>query len=439
MKFFDRTQELSLLREIREKSLDNAQLTVITGRRRVGKTQLIKAALGDRPYLYFYVSRKSEKVLCAGFQQQIQEVLDIPVLGTTERIEELIKFIFEISVKTPVTLVFDEFQEFYRVEPSIFSSLAALWDAYEKTAKLNLIVCGSMNRLINKIFRDSAEPLYGRNTASIKVEPFKISVLKDILAYHKPNYSNEDLLALWTFTGGVARYVQQLMDGHALDRESMIRFIFQEGSSFIDEGLMILVQEFGKDYGIYFSILSAIAAGATDHAQIKNEIGTDVGTFLSRLENDYSLVRRKVPLFADIRQKNSHYQIDDCFFRFWFRFVYKYQYLVELGRFDKLQEVVRRDFNVFSGFALERYFQWQFLESTSYTRMDAWWDRKGENEIDLVCEDEFSNRLDFYEIKRDPARIDLELLRRKAEAFFAKNPTLAQRVTNFKGLSLDDL
>ena len=89
MKFFDRTQEIALLREIREKSLDNAQLTVITGRRRVGKTQLIKAAFGDRPYLYFYVSRKSEKVLCANFQQQIQEVLGIPVLGTTEHIEDL--------------------------------------------------------------------------------------------------------------------------------------------------------------------------------------------------------------------------------------------------------------------------------------------------------------------------------------------------------------
>ena len=67
MKFFDRTQEIALLREIREKSLDNAQLTVITGRRRVGKTQLIKAALGDRPYLYFYDSRKNEKDQCAGF------------------------------------------------------------------------------------------------------------------------------------------------------------------------------------------------------------------------------------------------------------------------------------------------------------------------------------------------------------------------------------
>ena len=395
--------------------------------------------MGDGPYLYFYVSRKSEKVLCADYQQQIQDVLHVPMLGTSERVENLLKLIFEISVKEPVTLVIDEFQEFYRVNPSLFSVLADLWDEFEKRAKINLIVCGSVNRLMNKIFRDDSESLYGRNTSMIRVDPFKISVLKEILKTHKPDYSADDLLSLWTFTGGVARYVQHLMDAGACDRESMIRFIFREGSSFLDEGLMILVQEFGKDYGIYFSVLSAIAAGSTDHAQIKNEVGTDVGTFLSRLETDYSLVRRKIPIFAGGRMKGAHYQIDDCFFRFWFRFIYKYQYLVELGRFDQLQDIVRRDFNVFSGYALERYFYWRMLEESSCTRMDAWWDRKGENEIDLICDDEFADTLHFYEIKRDPSRIDLDALRKKTKSFFAKHPELVSRKVCCKGLSMDDM
>ena len=439
MKFFDRKSEIAALREIRAKSEVNAQFTVVTGRRRVGKTQLIKAAMGDSPYLYFYVGRKSEKVLCSGYQQQMHEVLGVPTIGTAEQVEDLLKVVFEISTKNPVTVVFDEFQEFYRVNPSVFSSLADLWDDYEKRAKLNLIVCGSVNRLMSRIFRDDAEPLYGRNTNMLRVDPFKVSVLKEILATYKPTYDPDDLLALWTFTGGVARYVQHLMDAGAYDRESMIKYIFRDGSPFLDEGLMILVQEFGKDYGIYFSILSAIAAGATEHSQIKNEVGTDVGTFLARLEDDYSLISRKLPIFNDTKGKNSHYQIDDCFFRFWFRFVYKYQYLVELGRFDQLQNIVRRDFDMFSGFALERYFRWKFQEDTEYTRMDAWWDRKGENEIDLVCDDEFNGRLDFHEIKREADRIDLKMLEQKARSFFIKHPELSSRKASYMGLSMDDM
>ena len=74
MRFFDRASEIASLREIRDKANVSARFTVITGRRRVGKTQLIKRALEDRPYLYFYVARKSEKDLCAGFQRQIEQL-----------------------------------------------------------------------------------------------------------------------------------------------------------------------------------------------------------------------------------------------------------------------------------------------------------------------------------------------------------------------------
>ncbi len=439
MRLYDREKEVAYLRDIRQKSQENARFTVITGRRRVGKTQLIQSAMGDAPYLYFYVGRKSEKDLCAGFQSLMKTVLGIPTVGAAEHFEDLAEVIFDEAEKRPITLVIDEFQDFYRVNPSVFSAMASLWDRHEKTAKLNLIVGGSINRLMNRIFRDEQEPLYGRNTGSLRIAPFKASVLKKILADHAPNYANDDLLALWTFTGGVARYVQRLMDDGAFTREAMIKSIFSEGSSFLDEGLSLLVQEFGRDYETYFSILSAIASGDTEYSQIKNAVGADVGAHLAKLENDYGLVRRKVPAFAKVSTKNSHYEIDDCFFRFWFRFVFKYQYLVELGRFEQLQELVSRDFDAFSGFALERYFAWKFADESSCTRMGAWWDRKGENEIDLVCEDELANRIDFCEVKRDARRFDEALLRRKAEAFFAANPQKRSRQIACRSLSLDDM
>ena len=114
-------------------------------------------------------------------------------------------------------------------------------------------------------------------------------------------------------------------------------------------------------------------------------------------------------------------------------------YLKELQRFDVMRDYAARDYETFSGYALERYFQWKFTEEMKYTRMDAWWDRKGENEIDLVCDDEVSGRIVFYEIKRDASKIDLTDLERKSQAFFAKNPWLMARKVTFAGLSIEDM
>ena len=221
-------------------------------------------------------------------------------------------------------------------------------------------------------------------------------VLKKILSDNSPEYSNEDLLALWTMTGGVARYVEQLIDDGAFTRKSMLDSVFRLDSSFLDEGMSILVQEFGREYGIYFSIMSAIASGHTEYSQIKNDVGTDVGAHLAKLENEYGLVRRRLPILAVPNTRHAVYEIDDCFFRYWFRFVWKNMYLKELQRFDVMRELAERDYDVFSGHALEWYFRWKFIEEKKYTRIDAWWDRKGENEIDLVCDDEMSRRLDFF-------------------------------------------
>ena len=151
------------------------------------------------------------------------------------------------------------------------------------------------------------------------------------------------------------------------------------------------------------------------------------------------MIRRKLPAFSAGSSRQSNYEIEDCFFRFWFRFVWKNMYLRELQRFDVMRNYAARDFEVFSGYALERYFYWKFVEEKRYTRMDAWWDRKGENEIDLVCDDEINGNLDFFEVKRNPAKINLQSVERKSVAFFAKNPLLAKRNARFAGLSIEDM
>ena len=443
MKFFGRAAEIKELRAIRKLSKSTARMTVLTGRRRVGKTKLVRQALDDggaTPFLYFLVTRAPQSSVCENLQAEIARVFGRPMPGRIERFSDIFRFVMEKAVSTPLTLVVDEFQEFDRTAPEVYSEVAGVWDELHGKARINLVFCGSVNRLMNKVFFSYAEPLYGRNTGRLDLKPFPVSTLKEIFAScSRGKHTTSDFIDLWTMTGGVARYVELFMDCGAFSRAAMLKTVFGPVATLIDEGKTVLVEEFGRDYGTYFAILAGIASGKTTFAELKNLFNADIGGYLTKLERDYSIISQTQPVFERARNKNCHYRIDDCFFRFWFRFVYRNQSMIELGRFKELQTLVARDIDAFSGYALERYFRWKFTEETTYTRMGGWWDRKGENEIDLVCEDEINGRIDFYEVKRDPSRIDLVALKSKTEAFFEKNPTLRSLESDCRGLSLSDV
>ena len=441
MKFFGRKKEIAALRRIRAMAAENARMTVLTGRRRVGKTALVREALDDgkMPYVHLPITRQPEVTLCEQLQAECEEVLHLNVHGTCKRFGELFKELMAESVKRPFTLVLDEFQEFDRTNPGVYGDIQSVWDRYQSRSKVNLVISGSVNRLMNKIFFCDSEPLYGRNTGHLQLQPFEVSLIKEIFRTYHPKYKPSDLLALWTLTGGVARYVDLLMSEKAYTRKAMLETVFDPTSFYLDEGRTILADEFGPDYGTYFTILAVLSSGQTTSAELKNVLGCEVGGYLAKLENQYGIISKKQPLFEKPSAKNCHYQIEDCFFRFWFRFVFKNRYLQELGRYDRMRELAERDFDAFAGYSLERYFYWKMREERSFTRMGAWWDRKGENEIDLVCEDEAKGSLSLFEVKTDARRLDLDALRVKAGAFLAKNPEKRELDLSFGGLSLDDM
>lgn len=436
MKFYDREQEIAFLRETREAAKKAARFTVVTGRRRIGKTTLLKTAYDDRPFAYFFVSRKAEAELCETYLEEITEKLGIPALGSSRSFSEIFRYLMQLSQTQSFTLVIDEFQDFFRVNKSIFSEMQNIWDTYEKTSRINLIVCGSIYSMMQKLFKDKKEPLYGRNTGELKVKPFRPSVLKQIMADYNPGYTKEDLLALFTFTGGVARYVNQLVDANALDKDAMIRQIISPSSTFLTEGKNNLIEEFGKDYGIYFSILSCIARGKNTRGEIEDVIGKEVGGYLTNLEKEYELIAKRQPMFEKSSNKNVRYELDDVFYSFWFRFIFKYNYILEIENYSKLQEIIGRDYDTFSGLMLERYFHRAAVETGKYTRIGRWWDRKGENEIDMIAADELSGSVTFFEIKRRQDEISIGVLRQKAEAFLRATGQFNGFNYSYEGLSM---
>ncbi|MBD5356366.1 MAG: AAA family ATPase [Bacteroides sp.] len=439
MKFFDREKEVALLQEINQKSLTNAQFTVLTGRRRIGKTTLVFKAYQNQPIIYLFVSRKSEKDLCSGFMREIESKVGIPMLGNANTFGEVFEYLMKLSRERPLTVFIDEFQDFKFVNPSVFSDIQRIWDLNKEHGKINLIVGGSINSLMNEIFRDNKQPLYQRETRFIKLHGFSPSVLKDILSYYHPNYTHEDLLALYSFTGGVAKYVELFIDNQIFTCQQMVDFMVRDGSTFLDEGKVMLIGEFGKEYGTYFSILSAIAGGHTTRNEIEDKVGKEIGGYLSKLENDYELISKRQPIYEKTTNKNVTYSLKDNFLTFWFRFIFKFGYMLEIGSYRKLREVIMRDYETFSGCMLERYFRDKLAEGEEFTRIGGWWDRKGGNEIDIVTAEDFERKLDFIEVKRQPERFKPSLLEEKIKFFFQAHKELASFIYTSRCLSMEDM
>ena len=438
MQFFDRQREKEWLQTTLKQSETNAQFTVLSGRRRIGKTSLVLHAYQDIPFLYFFVAKKTETDLCSDFAQEISTKLQIPIIGKVDRFATLFELILQQAQRRNITLFIDEFQDFKRVNAGIYSEMQKLWDLYKSTAKINLIVGGSVKSLMQKLFEDKAEPLYGRQTQQIMLTPFAPSVLKEILHTYNPHYQPDDLLALYALTGGVAKYVELLMDAGATTKQKMLDYIIRPNSIFINEGKNLLIEEFGRDYGVYFSILSAIATGHTQRNQLEDIVGKEIGGYLSSLENIYGLIRKQAPLYSTT-SKNIRYELHDSFLIFWFRYIFKYNYMLEVGAYLQLRTLIDADYDTFTGKRLEAYFKDALIEQQRFTRIGGWWSRDGKTEIDLIGINELEKTAIFYEIKRNPNAYDEQEIKEKVEAFLQATRQLKGYQIAQQGLSMKDM
>ena len=259
------------------------------------------------------------------------------------------------------------------------------------------------------------------------------------MADYNPNYTPEDLLALFSITGGVPWYVALLLDKGYVTKDQMLTALTEENSPFINEGKNILIEEFGTDYVTYFSILTCIAGGLKTRAEIEGELGIgNIGSYLARLENYYNLVSKSLPIFSKENSKKMRYQLNDCFLIFWFRFFYKYQALVENRALKSLETIILRDYSTVSGFMMERYFARKFEEEGKYI-IGKWWDRKGENEIDLIVADPIKKEAWVYELKKQGERYDAKALNEKVKTMVAQTPELAKMKMHLGSLSIDDM
>ncbi len=434
MDFYGRLAELKIIEASYSKINDTAQMIVVTGRRRMGKTFLSLHYSKDKPHLYLFVSKKTENLLCEEFIKQVKLVFDVPIFGEITQFKDLFAWLLELAKTKPFVLILDEFQEFYYINPSIYSDLQQLWDLHKFQSKIQVLFLGSVYSLMHKIFEGAKEPLFGRADRIINLRPFTIHELHSILKEHQ-HPELDVLFHYYLLTGGTPKYIDLFLSEKAFEIKEMIDFILSENSPFLNEGKNLLIEEFGKEYGNYFSILELISLGKTSRSEIESILEKDVGGFLEKLEKDYFVITRYRPINAKPESKLIKYKIRDHFLKFWFRFIYRNRSAVEIGNFDYIKKVLELNLSIFSGFTLEQFFQNLFAESHQYNKIGCYFESDHTNEIDLVAINDINKKIVIAEVKINKKKISIEKLKTKAKKLLTSYPDYS---VDFLALSLED-
>lgn len=435
MKFYNRKQELLELNKLYDQAKETARMAVITGRRRVGKTMLALELAGRHKFIYLFVSKKAEHLLCMEYIEEIKKQFTLPVLGDIKSIKDIFALLLDLSKQEQFVVIIDEFQEFYNINPAVYSEIQRLWDLNKSKCKMNLICIGSVYSLMHKIFEESKEPLFGRADRILFLKPFTIKDTYRVLSDHGTDDA-KSLFDCYVFTGGMPKYLDLLTSNEAMSYKDTLDFMLSATSPFINEGRNLLIEEFGKEYGTYFSILELISIGRTARTEIESVLEIHAGAYLARLENDYALISRHKPIGAKPNSRLQKYKITDNFLNFWFRFIFRNRSAAETGNFSYIREIINRDYSTYSGPILERFFHQLFAEAGNYNVIGSYWEKGNRNEIDLVAINDLKKEITLADIKLDRKKINLNTLKEKAQR-------LLNTYTGYKvkwlGLSLEDV
>lgn len=446
MKFYGREEELLALKREWALLSKGSRLAVLFGRRRVGKTRLIvefceKNAL---PYFYFSVKRQySEKQLARAWCAELRREYGLAEADEPdrERLCDAVRLAMKLSKGRPAVFVIDECQELDFIAPGFWSGLQEAWDLGKDRSNLLLVMSGSILSAMRRIFGSSSEPLYGRADLLFELKPFKPSEIREIFLDRNPAGSPEDLLFLWCATGGVARYIEDLASSTPLTEESMASHVFSPSGAFLQaDGEILLANEFRAESNVYFQVIQAVANGAARWSEVSSTVEGQLGPYIKRLET-FGLIRRSYPLLAKPALRSVRYAVADEYLRFWLRFIAtpRMQDLAERRDWKNMRRVFSADYAAYSGRSLENWFRELYRTSGDWIDVGGWWDRRGENELDIVAIDSLARKAEIAEVKRNPKKVSEAILAMKAKAFFDANPSAAGYDLALRSLSLEDM
>lgn len=398
MKFIDREKELDILNRFWHER--EAQLIVIYGKRRVGKTEMIKQFIEGKPHMYFLAQKINEYENLKLLGETVGEFFDDDILR--RKGFENWKWFFEYlrkNIKKRIVLVIDELPYLAEVNKGISSVFQSGWDEYLKNASVFLILCGSSISMMEEKVLSYKAPLYGRRTGQIFLKPFALFETRKFY----PNASFIRCLELYSIAGGNPSYLKRFNPKLSLDMN--IKENILQPEAFLYNEVEFILREELREPRNYFAILKAIALGKNKVSEIVNETGLPKGIlhkYLFILE-DLHIIQKEVPVTEKnpLKSRKGIYGLQDQFFRFWFKYILPNKGNIEEGRIDFVLKKIKEDFNLLLAENYEKAAQEIIRDYEDrffpIAKIGRWWDRN--EEIDIVALGEGEDKILFGEVK----------------------------------------
>lgn len=444
MRYASREQEFEYIDGLFAKTLekDLSRFTVIFGRRGTGKTSLVWRVAKNHPelpFIYLCPFRTSARDLARRWGKDAARALGYPYEPAFEKPGDVLRFLFAESEKKPLAVFVDECQDITEISPTFWGEMQYGWDFAKDKSRILLIMGGSVEPAIRKIFEDYDEPFYQRHNGLLQLRPFRPTVLESLLREANPGAKPEDLLLLYAITGGVPGYVEKLLDAGAADFSSMVEAFFRDGSFFMTEALLMLADELRVDSPYYALLMRLMAEGVTKREELQKRLPeVQAGGYLDRLQWLYGLVKRVDPVVY-MGYRKARYDLVDPYLAFWHAFAAARLDLVSSHQWEEVKRYFRERWPDYAVRAQIRWFRAKIWESCLYPKLGPWWDRSGKTEIDLVAADEKRRIAWVFEMERPGRPSEEWAVRQKAARMLEACRTLHGFDVRTKCLTMDDV
>ncbi len=424
MRFIGRTDELTKLEEEYQR---DSGFVVIYGRRRVGKTTLIKEFIKNKTSFYFLATEELENQSMKRLTGVIARTTENPLLqrATFGDWMDLFQLIVEYKPEEKKILVIDEFPYLVKTNPAFPSILQNAWDEMLKDNNVMLILSGSLIGMMQKYALSYDSPLYGRRTSQMKLLPLSFTEV-----YNTQNLTFEEAVEQYAVTGGAPKYLEFFADDRSLG-EQLKDTVFSKNGFLYEEPYFLLKSE-SVTAANYFSIIKAIADGNHKLRKIAGALGQEASTLTPYLSTliELGFIEKRTPVTEKNSEKSrkGRYFISDNYIRFWFRYVYPFRGELELDNIQIVQDEMKKDFvDKFVALSYEDDCKDIFRELCSGGQIDflpsrigSYWsnDLESDTEIDVMAVDHSNKRVFAGECKYHRKPVDAAVyfaLKKKVE------------------------
>lgn len=374
--FVGRKRELSSLEKLYHQQ--GFGMTVIYGRRRIGKSTLIREFLKGKRAIFYTATKVGKARNLELFCQQVVSLLDPSLTGVSfSSLEAILDFITDRLSGDKLVLVIDELPYWAQDDGALLSVLQKYIDTRWSERDMMIILCGSsLSFMENKVLSEKS-PLFGRRNKQIRLEAFDYLEAAEFV----PNYSAEDRAIIYGITGGVAKYLAMIDPRSSADDNIKAQFFNTDGYLY-DEPRNLLAQEF-TDVALVNNVIEQIASGSNTVNEISLKIRQNSSTVLYTLDKliQVGLITKKKCITEEKNRKKTQYVLRDQMFRFWYAFIPKATSIIEIGQGDLyFDQVVKPQIHNYMGSVFEEMCRYYTLKEgicgafgNTLTEVGTWW------------------------------------------------------------------